>query len=134
MSYGQQLDIPLSNGKFFNISKHIPGRVMTDDFVFFNNYSRVIDPSKYGVYMSSNDMAGTSYTRFLGFLGERVEVPHVHLDAYAKIYVQPLSKNPKLPFYVARLNRGSTYSIPNMTSPGVHQMHMHGVHTGGFAF
>lgn len=134
MAYHQQLDIPLSNGKFFNISKHVPGRVMTDDFVFFNNYNGIIDPSKYGVYMSSNDMAAESPLRFISPLQMRVELPHVHLDAYAKVYVQPLNKDKRLPFYVGRLNRGSTYSVPHINTPGTHQLHMHGVLTSGAAF
>ena len=133
MSYGQQTDIPFSNGKFFGISKHIPGRVMSDDFVYFNNLHN-LDVHKYGVYISTNDMVGDSATRYIAPLSERVALPHVHNDAYAKIYVQPLNKDKRFPFYDSRLNRGSTYSIPNINTPGMHQMHMYGVLKAGAAY
>lgn len=133
MSYGQQLDIPFSNGKFFGISKHIPGRVMSDDFVYFNNLHN-LDARKYSVYVSSNDMAGESFTRYIGPLTERVALPHVQNDAYAKIYVEPTNKDRRLPFYVSRLNRGSTYAIPKINTRGTHEMHMYGVLKAGAAF
>lgn len=134
MSYGLQTDIPYSNGKFYNISKHIPGRVMTDDFVFFN-IPNTINPKLYGVYMSSNDgLTNGEDGRFIGNLSERVELPHVYFDAYGLIYVEPKNKDRRLPFYVSRLNRGSTYNIPRINTPGTHQMHRTGILTAGASF
>lgn len=135
MSYGKNLDPPLSNGKFFGISKHIPGRMNPDDYVFFEHSTMLnyINAADYVVVITPNDTS-SSPLRTIGPLQVRVEIPHVQLDAYAMIYLLP-KDNPNLPRFGARLNRGSTYSIPmtnGKASPpgGMWQMHRHGVLVG----
>ena len=135
MSYGQQLDPPFSNGKFFNISKHIPGRMNPDDYIFFEHSTMLnyINAADYVVAISPNDTSAPGI-RTIGPLSVRVELPHVQLDAYAMVYLLPKT-NPNLPRFGARLNRGSTYSIP-MTygkvppKDNIWQMHRHGVLVG----
>lgn len=108
-----QLDTPFSNGKFFSLSKHLPGRVNVDDFVFFE-YPSFINPLDYMVAVDTLDTSDPSAPiRTIGPLRGGVELPHVHYDAYAAIYVFP-RENPTLPTFYSRLNRGSTYTIPDV--------------------
>ncbi len=116
-----QLDLPLSGGKFYSIPKHIPGRVNVDDFVFFN-YPSNVNPSDYEVVITTLDTSQpSSHLRRIGPLRTNVELPHVHFDAYASIYVMPKSDPTKHTWY-ARLNRGSTYTLPAVSG-----IHRHGV-------
>lgn len=129
-----QLDTPLSNGKFFSLVKHLPGRVNVDDFIFFK-YPSCVNPADYMVAVDTLDTSDPSAPiRTIGPLREGVELPHVHYDAYAAVYVLP-RENPKLPTFYSRLNRGSTYIIPNVRSyhqsGGKYEMHRHGMLTAG---
>lgn len=110
-----QLDTPFSNGKFFSLSKHLPGRVNVDDFVFFT-YPSFLNPADYMVAVDTLDTSDPSApVRTIGPLRGGVELPHVYYDAYAAIYVLPKT-NPSLPTFYSRLNRGSTYTIPDVRS------------------
>lgn len=132
MAQLQQLDIPFSHGHFFHLPKNLPGRVNTDDFIFFN-IPAGIDASDYTVVVSSIDTSGPPL-RTIGMLSESVELPFVHYGAHGKVMVIP-TRNPNLPSFFSRLNRGSTYSIPDVRrkhQPGMsHEMIRHGVLTAG---
>jgi hypothetical protein len=131
--YQVQTDLPLANGKFYGLPKHLPGRVNTDDFVFFNIPSE-INPSDYEVVIESLDTSQHTHLRKIGTLMANVEIPFVHLDAYASIYVMPKVDPTKHTFY-ARLSRGSTYTIPvvqGLHRPGIkHEMKRGGVLLSG---
>ena len=118
-SHLYQLDIPRTSGNFFSIPKHSPGRVNTDDFVFFV-WPHNFNFQDYTVVMSSNDVAGPQF-RKIGPMGRQIELPYVHIDAYGTIGVIP-TLNPNLPQFWGRLNRGSTYEIPLVSSPGKYTM------------
>ena len=128
-----QFDMPLSNGKFFSLPKHIPGRVNMDDFIFFT-IPKDINIEKYVVAVDTLDTSGSSL-RVISSLSDQVELPHVHQDAYARVAVIPRTDE-TLPVFYARLNRGSTYIIP----PGLskdrkigmkYEMERHGTLTAG---
>lgn len=72
--------------------------------------------------------------RTIGPLRGEVELPHVHFDAYGTIYVLP-SVDPRKPTFYARLNRGSTYTIPDVSRArqpgGKYEMRRHGMLVAG---
>lgn len=128
-----QLDTPFSGSVFGVLPKEVPGRVLTDDFVFFN-YPSHVKPGDYVVVIPSLDTSGLEKYRQIGPLNQTVELPHVFHDAYAEIYVMPRI-NGNLPTFYSRLSKGSTYSIPDVSrkhQKGMrHQMTRHGVLTSG---
>lgn len=132
MAQLQQLDIPFSHGHFFHLPKSTPGRVNTDDFVFFN-IPAGLKKTDYTVVVSSLDTSGGPL-RTIGALQDSVELPFVQYGAHGKLLVIP-THNPHLPSFFARLNRGSTYTIPDVRgkhTPGMtHEMTRHGVLTAG---
>lgn len=113
-----QVDLPLSNGKFFSLPKHLPGRVNVDDFVFFH-FPESMKSEDYMVAIDTLDTSQHTHIRTIGPLRTNVELPHVHLDAYASIYVLPKSDPTKHTYY-ARLSRGSSYRIPEIK--GIHRI------------
>jgi hypothetical protein len=133
MAQIQQLDLPFSNGHFYNLPKNVPGRLNVDDFVFFN-IPRTVNPSDYTVVVTTLDTSQLPH-RTIGKLIKSVEIPHVHFGAHGQLLVIPTT-NPHLPTYFARLNRGSTYDIPEV-HPMKHktgmkyEMTRHGVLTAG---
>jgi len=133
MAQIQQLDLPFSNGHFYNLPKNVPGRLNVDDFVFFNIPSSV-NPSEYTVVVPTLDTSQLPL-RTIGPLIKSVELPHVHFGDQSTIHVIP-KYNPNLPTYYARLNRGSTYDIPEV-HPLKHRQGMkyemarHGILTAG---
>lgn len=129
-----QLDPTFSGGKFFSLPKFLPGRVNVDDFVFFN-YPSGMNPSDYMVAVETIDTSDPhSPIRTIGPLRNSVELPHVHYDAYASIFVIP-NVDPRKPTFYARLNRGSTYDIPDVRAEhqvgGKYEMRRHGMLTAG---
>lgn len=127
-----QLDTLFSPGTFGVIPKHVPGRMNTDDFVYFSYHSSF--PAKeYYVVVTTEDTSGAPL-RQLSHLEKTVELPQVHFGAHGKIFLIPVT-NPSLPTYFARLNRGSTYSVadlPIRSRPGTKiEMARHGVLTSG---
>jgi hypothetical protein len=133
MAQIQQVDLPFSNGKFYNLPKNVPGRLNVDDFVFFNIPSGV-NPNDYTVVVTTLDTSQLPH-RTIGKLLQSVELPHVQFGAHGTIYIIPTS-NPNLPTYYSRLNRGSTYDIPKV-HPMQHKTGMkyemvrHGMLTAG---
>jgi hypothetical protein len=127
-----QLDIPLSNAKFYGNPKHVPGRVNTDDFVYFS-WPATMNPKQYKVVVSVLDTAGPPL-RSIGTLMKTVELPHVQFDPYGTIFVMPISDQ-SLPTFYARLSRASTYVIPDVRGKhrcGMkHEMRRHGLLLGG---
>jgi hypothetical protein len=109
--------------------------VNTDDFVYFN-CPPGMNPNDYSVAITSLDTSNPSQPiRTIGGLEQlNVELPHIQLDAYGTIYVLPKS-NPNLPTFFARLNRGSTYNIPDVRGQHQrgqkHEMRRHGTLSGG---
>lgn len=129
-----QLDLPFSNGRFFSAPKFLPGRVNVDDFVFFN-FPSTMNPGDYMVAVETIDTSNPNAPiRTIGPLRGEVELPHVHYDAYASIFVLP-KVDPQKPTFYARLNRGSTYSIPDVSRDrrpgGKYEMRRHGMLTAG---
>lgn len=129
-----QLDTPFSNGRFFSLPKFLPGRVNVDDFVFFN-YPHTMDPNEYMIALETLDTSNPhAPVRTIGPLRSEAELPHVHYDAYASIFVLP-KVDPLKPTFYARLNRGSTYSIPDVSRShqpgGKYEMRRHGMLTAG---
>ena len=129
-----QLDLPFSNGKFYSLPKHLPGRVNVDDFVFFD-YPSCINPHDYMIAVETLDTSNPgSPLRTIGPLRGEAELPHVHFDAYASIYILP-KDDPGKPTFYARLNRGSTYTIPDVSRVhqpgGKYEMRRHGMLVAG---
>jgi len=129
-----QLDLPFSNGHFYSLPKQLPGRVNVDDFVFFN-IPAGINPEDYMIAVETLDTSTPSEPiRTIGVLRESAELPHVHYDAYASIFIIPKTDSRKPTFY-ARLNRGSTYTIPNIGRchqiGAKYEMRRHGMLTAG---
>lgn len=127
-SYHQvQLDIPYSSGHFFSLPENLPGRLNTDDFIFFR-WQQNISPMEYDVVISSNDTSGAPF-RTIGSLGQQVKLPQVYLDADAMVGVIP-KRDPSKPSFWGRLNRASTYDIPLVSSRyGKYNLSRHGVLT-----
>lgn len=128
-----QLDIPYTSGYYYGIPKHAAGRIMPDDFVFFR-WPANMNPMDYMIAVDTLDMSQPVHIRTIGHLRHNVELPHVIFDAYAHIYVLPKS-NPAAPSFHSRLNRGSTYHIPDVSKvhvPGTkYQMERNGILTTG---
>lgn len=106
----RQLDISLSGPNFFTIPKHLPGRLTTNDYVFFH-WPCDLDSSKYCVVVESNDASGDSVHRNIGPLQKSIELPHVRFAPYARIGVVPVVSSH--PVFEEQLVRGSTYIIPD---------------------
>lgn len=120
----RQLDILLSQPEFYIIPKHLPGRLMTTDFMFFR-WSCDFDVRRYCVVVESSDVSGDSVFRNIGPLQKTIELPHVRFGAYSRIGVIPDSE--QLPSFEAELIRGSTYIIPDTHGKnGRFQMERHG--------
>jgi hypothetical protein len=108
--------------------------VNVDDFVFFV-FPSSVNPLDYMVAVETLDTSQPDgHIRTIGQLRTNVELPHVVFDAYASIYVLPKSDPTKHTWY-ARLSRGSTYRIPEISGihrPGVrHEMVRTGVLNSG---
>lgn len=122
-----QVDIPYASQNFMSLPQYVPGRVNTDDFVYFK-WPRSLNPQQYSVLVEPNDTAGGSF-RTLGTLSDAVGLPVVYFNAESMIGVVP-TNNGQLPAFWSRLNRGSTYVIPDVgKQPGVFSMDRHGVLT-----
>ena len=121
----RQLDIMATRSDFFILPTHLPGRLDTTMFVFFN-WPREVDPKRYTVVIESLDTSGATY-RGIGKLHDHVQLPHVQLGWHSRIGVIPDSE--ELPAFEAELVRGSTYDIPKgpWKQPRI-QMRRHGVH------
>lgn len=133
MAQIQQLDLPFSNGHFYNLPKNVPGRLNVDDFVFFN-IPKGVNSHDYSVVVTTLDTSQLPH-RTIGPLMTNVELPHVHFGAQGSIYLIPKTKA-HLPTYYARLNRGSTYDIPTIDfskhKTGMkYEMVRHGILTAG---
>lgn len=132
MAQLQQLDIPAVNSKFYLVPKNQPGRLNVDDFVFFN-IPAGLRTADYTVVISSIDTSAPEL-RTIGGLKQSVELPYVQHGAHGKVMVIP-TRNASLPSFFARLNKGSTYDIPDVRrkhKPGMsHEMQRHGVLTAG---
>jgi len=129
-----QLDLPFSNGKFYSLPKQLPGRVNVDDFVFFH-FPSTMKSEDYMIAVETIDTSNPgSPLRTIGPLRGEAELPHVHYDAYATIYILP-KDDPSKPTFYARLNRGSTYYIPEVgrihRPGGKYEMRRHGMLTAG---
>jgi hypothetical protein len=112
-----QLDIPLAGAKFGTIPQNMPGRINVDDYVFFTLpcNMRACD---YDVLVESMDTSSPNHWRNLGPLAQvSVRLPFVHFPSEALISVTPHA-DPHLPSYIARLNRGSTYTITVLPTRG----------------
>lgn len=106
-SSSRQFDIPYAGPKWFTIPKHVQGRLMADDFVYFEGGD--IDRNNYQVVVESLDVAGTPY-RSIGTLKDTVKLPFVIFSPTAKIALIPNSTHH--PRFVSTLVRGATYIIP----------------------
>lgn len=129
-----QLDIPFSNGKFFSLPKFLPMRVNVDDFLFFN-VPQSMNPMDYMVAVETLDTSNPgSPIRTIGPLRDAVELPHTQFDAYGAVYIFPRI-DPTKPTFFSRLNRGSTYDIPDISRVhrpgGKYEMRRHGMLTAG---
>jgi hypothetical protein len=125
--YHQQSDIRLLRNGITTIPRIVPGRMSTEDFVFFI-IPHNINPKDFTVVVMANDTAGPMW-RSIGPLQKQLYLPEVNFGAHSNISVIP-KENPSLPSFMARLNRGSTYVIPevNLRAPaGVYQMDRHGI-------
>ena len=128
MSTDHQNEILYAGGYFYDLPKHLPGRVNTDDFVYFV-IPPTINAAEYAVVVQTLDTSGPTSWRKLK-LAKTVELPFIHYDAYAGIGVVPL-RDPRKPSFYSRLNRGSTYTIPSVTQPGRYEMLRSGMLTAG---
>jgi hypothetical protein len=108
----RQYDMPLALSKFYTIPSIAPGRLMADDFIYLS-WKGSFDPSKYNIVVESMDNAGTRW-RNIGQAKERVQLPFVKFDPYAKVGVVPTTDT--LPLFSALLVRGATYIIPDVGS------------------
>jgi len=129
-----QLDIPYAGPKFMNIPKIMPGRINTDDFVYFK-WPRHFNPNLYNVLIEPNDTAGTRFRNLGGLIVNgmtpgMVPLPSVYFNAESKIGVVPINDS-RLPSFWSRLNRASTYDIPDVDSRrgGAWPMVRHGILT-----
>jgi len=123
-----QADITLAGNKFISIPRETPGRLNTDDFVFFN-WPSTVNPNEYTVVVESMDTAGAQY-RKVAPLSKQINLPFVQFDAHALIGVIP-NHDERKPQFWARLNRGSTYQLPTVPrgASGKFTMQLHGVIT-----
>ena len=129
-AHPENLDPVFIQPRTFIIPSGLPGRTTNEDFVHFR-WHKNINPRDYSVVVQSLDTAGPTY-RKIGTLAKSVQLPLVQFGFQVPIAVIPKT-NPNLPTFVANLNRGSVYSIPeNVSQPGVYQMARGGVSVTGF--
>lgn len=125
-----QCDMTLSGQDFLSIPEEMPGRVNTDDFIFFEGINNLPESQRqhYSVIISSNDTAGSTF-RKLGPLKSYIKLPFVKLDAYGTVGILH-NYDENQPSFWSRLNRGSTYTIPSVgNKPGRYVLKRHGVLT-----
>lgn len=109
-----QFDQLLTGRNYGILPKHLPGRVTMEDYIIFKAPA-TMNVSAYDVVVTSNDTAGPLYRKIGPLSLTSFNLPFVHFDAYSEVYVIPKT-DARLPRFFARLNRGSTYTIPQVTS------------------
>jgi len=119
----RQLDILATRPDWFTIPRTEFMRINAEDMVFFE-WPSGFPYHRYTVVVEVLDTAGPTY-RSISKLNKQVELPHVQYDWHARLGVVPDS--PQLPLFEAELNRGSTYSIPDVRKNGTFQMIAHGM-------
>lgn len=122
--YYRQFDILATRPEFWTIPKHLPGRVTMADFVEFI-WPEKINPDDYSVIVEVLDTSSNDPYRLISKLRQKVELPHVQYGWDAKILVLP--HNQTKPAFIGTLNRGSTYSIPKVSTNGMYQLKMMGM-------
>ncbi len=111
----RQYDIPRNRGNWLTMPQSVPGRMNTDDYVFFK-WNCDLPANMYCVAVESMSTASPNRSdrfRLIGMLDNTVELPDVMYShgfgSHAKILVLPKIGN--LPAFVGDLVRGSTYHI-----------------------
>lgn len=130
----RQVSIPLALHRSIEIPNWAPGKLRSDDFVYFV-WPADINPKDYSIIIGTHDVSGShpsiqhSNFKNISDLTTNVFLPWVQLNAHAPIGVVPkFDKN--LPAFWERLNRGSTYHIPSVNKKsGRYVMQRHGVLT-----
>jgi hypothetical protein len=118
-----QLDILATKPDWFSLPRHLPGRLNAEDFIYLH-YDTAFKPEEYRIVISTLD--ATEKYRTIAVPARQVELPHVQLPWNGEIGVIPINDT-SLPSFVSKLNRGSTYIIPNVSASGRYQMEMHGM-------
>ena len=115
MPHRLQIETSFANRNFGLLPKHLPGRVNTDDFVFFQ-VPDSFPKNAYSVVIQTTDTSNPgSNLRNLGDYANQVELPFIHFGSDLDIYLMPKTSS-SLPTYRGRLNRGSTYIVPARTN------------------
>ena len=99
----RQFDIPLTTQYHFITPTDVPGRITTEDFLFFENNPRV--------NFFDYDVVVESYNgkfKRLGRLNSSVQLPHTHFLNDALIVVVPRTDATK-PRFVGTVQRGKVY-------------------------
>jgi hypothetical protein len=102
------------------------GRKDERDYVRFT-WERSLNPNLYEIAVSASDASSPGWLT-IGPLRERVQLPFIWFCADGMIAVLP-KQDPSLPRFVGRLNRASTYHLPDIRSGGTYRMDPHGVMT-----
>lgn len=123
----RQLDTYNLNSEFLSMPKFIPGRLNSDQFLYFKwcgELERYVD--KYTVVIETASVSG-AINRGISKLREAVEIPPVHLGQNVRVGLIPESEH--LPMFEAELIRGSLYIIPDTKGVnGRYQMRREGMH------
>ncbi len=121
----RQLDTLYSSSHFYDVPPDIRGRIMADDFVFFN-IPKGMPKNSYQVVVEGLNTASDTY-RSTGTLAETVRLPFVHLPSIGTGKIGVIPNNPNLPSFWGQLVRGNTYSIPDVKGNGSYAMKRTGV-------
>lgn len=122
----RQLDLYRYGSNYLSIPKYIPGRLNSDDFIFFN-WSSELEPvlNHYTVVIEALDNSGATM-RSISKLRKAVEIPYVQLGWYPRLGLVP--DTPNLPLFEGQMIRGSTYDIPTTNGKnGEFQLRRHGM-------
>lgn len=127
----RQLDILKTNGTFYTIPSYARPVLRGQDFINFN-IPKGFPADRYVVAISTQDTSNGPRDTWRGIsrLKSSVEWPWIHLafGVEEPAGVMLLPDNESLPRFIAHMEGGSTYEIPNvnMNRPGLYQMERHG--------
>jgi hypothetical protein len=109
----RQFDIPLTTQYYFITPTDVPGRITTDDFLFFTSTDSSIKFSDYDVLVESFN----GKFKKLGQLSTKVQLPHVHFLNDALLLVLPKNSVAE-PKFIGTIQRGKQYVLSFNKSEG----------------
>lgn len=119
-----QFDIPMLKGPARQVSSDVKGKINETSFIYI--VYQDLKEEDYDVLMTTIDTTSHNGWRNLGQLKKEIFLPEIVIPNDASVMICP-KKNPKLPRFISKLNRGATYIIPTRVKSGTVKIPFHGI-------